>query len=52
LSPSGSLIGSFGAYGSGDGQFKQPWDVVVSSSGSVFVIDRSNARVQKFAYVP
>lgn len=53
----GFLSPSFGTYqftwasgssGTGNGQFNQPFDCAVDSSGNVFVTDRLNNRVQKF----
>jgi len=38
----------WGSYGTGDGQFRYPSGVAVDSSGSVYVADRSNNRIQKF----
>jgi hypothetical protein len=37
-----------GIEGSGPGQFARPNGVAVDSTGSVFVVDRANQRVQKF----
>jgi len=34
--------------GSGDGEFEQPFDVAVDSSGNVYVVDLDNTRIQKF----
>jgi len=31
------------------GQFAEPWGIAVDGSGNVFVSDRDNVRVQKFA---
>ncbi len=39
---------SFGANGSGDGQFKHPTDVAIDPQGNLWVTDKSNNRVQKF----
>jgi hypothetical protein len=38
----------FGSLGSGDGQFNQPRGVAVDASGSIYVVDSDNHRVQKF----
>jgi hypothetical protein len=41
--------GSFGAEGSGDGQFKEPTGVAVNdATGNVYVLDRGNDRVEEF----
>ena len=45
----GSYLGVWGSYGSGNGQFNDPADVAESPSGGrVYVTDRSNNRVQYF----
>ena len=44
-----TLVGQFGGVsGSGPGQFANPDDLAVDSSGNVYVPDGSNNRVQKF----
>jgi len=43
------FIDKWGSYGSGDGQFNAPRGVAVDGSGSVYVADSSNHRIQKFA---
>lgn len=37
-----------GSNGTGNGQFKAPFDMALDSSGNIFVADRDNNRVQKF----
>jgi DNA-binding beta-propeller fold protein YncE len=50
FSPDGSLVSSFGARGSGDGQLLRPAGVAVSADGSsVYVADHFNDRIQKFS---
>jgi sugar lactone lactonase YvrE len=39
---------TWGATGSGDGQFDMPQGIAVDSSGNVFVADSANNRIQKF----
>ncbi len=41
-------ITKWGSEGTGDGEFYQPHDVAVDSSGDVFVADSENHRIQKF----
>ncbi len=48
LDESGKVLLSFGSEGSGAGQFDNPVAIAVSSSGSVFVADRSSRKVQIF----
>ncbi len=43
---------SFEAYGSGDGEFHGPFGVAVDASGSVYVADSANYRIQVFGYPP
>ena len=31
-----------------NGQFQLPWSLTLDSSGDVYVVDRNNARIQKF----
>jgi len=52
LSPSLDPIVEWGRFGSSDGEFSNPWDVVVDQYGNVFVLDRGNSRVQKFGEAP
>jgi len=44
----GGSLGTWGRYGSGDGQFKDPQDVAVGPDDSVYVVDTGNNRIQKF----
>ena len=48
FSSSGSFIAAFGSEGSGAGQFSDPEGVAVGSSGSVFIADSHNNRVEEF----
>ena len=48
FSAAGEHTGSFGAPGSGPGEFRVPHSVSVSGDGRVFVADRENNRVQVF----
>uniref|UniRef100_A0AC35UD02 B box-type domain-containing protein n=1 Tax=Rhabditophanes sp. KR3021 TaxID=114890 RepID=A0AC35UD02_9BILA len=47
----GKLIRVFGRYGSGNGEFNQPWGVHVDEMGFIFVCDKGNHRVQIFDHV-
>jgi streptogramin lyase len=49
LDPSGTVVGTFGGLGVGDGQFFFPYDVAVNLSGEVFVADSRNNRIQKLS---
>jgi tripartite motif-containing protein 71 len=44
------MVNSFqaGARGQGDGQFNQTRGIAIDSSGSVYVVDSGNNRIQKF----
>ena len=48
LNPDLTLWSSFGHEGSGDGQFKNPYDVAFDSTGKVYVTDQNNHRIQVF----
>lgn len=45
---SGSLKTEFGSRGSGDGQFENPFDLAIGSSGHIHVADLSLDRIQEF----
>ena len=49
LDKHGKKIKSFGSRGSADGQFQYPTGVTVTPDNHILVVDRDNARVQKFA---
>jgi len=42
------MVLKWGSTGSGDGQFRMPYDVAVDPSGNVYVLDTGNIRIQKF----
>ena len=44
----GRLEHSFGAYGSGEGEFVRPHDIDASPDGGLLVVDSGNHRVQVF----
>jgi sugar lactone lactonase YvrE len=48
LSPTGSVLFSFGATGTEAGQFKGPVDLAIAPSGNIFVSDDLNNRIQEF----
>ena len=53
FSSSGTFIEVCGSAGSGDGQFSGTADVASNTAGTFFyVIDRDNARIQKFSTTP
>jgi tripartite motif-containing protein 71 len=39
---------NFGSFGAGDGQLKNPSDVLVDAQGNLLVLDKTNGRIQKF----
>ncbi len=51
--PSGAFVRMWGkpdgTYGTGPGEFSQPYDVALDGAGNLYVADMGNARVQKFA---
>ncbi len=46
--PAPSYQSSFGASGTGDGQLKAPADVAVAANGNIWVVDKTNNRIQQF----
>ena len=42
------LLFEIGSEGSGKGEFRLPWGVAADESGTVYVADRDNNRIQKF----
>jgi DNA-binding beta-propeller fold protein YncE len=48
LDATGKVIFSFGSEGSGEGQFDSPTDLVISSSGKIYVSDKGRGSVQVF----
>ncbi|HOZ53258.1 MAG TPA: hypothetical protein PK142_01110, partial [bacterium] len=45
---SGNYLSQFGLPGVGSGQFNNPTDITLDSSGNIFVVDTENNRMQKF----
>lgn len=48
LDVNGKIISSFGSAGDGDGQFVSPTDLLISSSGRIYVADKGSNSVQIF----
>ncbi|MEQ1606650.1 MAG: 6-bladed beta-propeller [Pyrinomonadaceae bacterium] len=48
LSPTGKLLSTIGAAGSGDGELKDPTGIVVDANGNIYVADGAQKRVVKF----
>ena len=49
FSKNGDLVGRFGGFGRGCGQFDKPWGVCIDRSGNILVSDEGNGRVQCFS---
>lgn len=45
----GQLLLSWGAPGSGEGEFDSPSDLAIGMEGNLFVVDAGNNRIQKFS---
>ena len=43
-----AYLSQFGSLGAGDGEFNNPLDITIDSSGNIYVVDFANNRVQKF----
>ena len=48
FSPEGSFLSTFGSVGSGNGQFSFPEGIAVGASGTIYVADTHNERVQEW----
>jgi DNA-binding beta-propeller fold protein YncE len=44
----GSLLRAWGTYGSGNGEFNQPYGIAFDAMGRIYVTDKGNHRVQVF----
>ena len=49
FTPAGAFIRQVGSYGSGDGQFQLPYDLVVDASNDLYVTDNQGSTVSKFS---
>jgi DNA-binding beta-propeller fold protein YncE len=49
FSPDGKLLFSWGEPGGGPGQFRVPHGIAVDDTGTVYVADRENSRIQLFS---
>ncbi len=48
FSPTGRLVGIWGRFGTGQGEFNHPSGIAVDREGYIYVVDRFNNRIQKF----
>jgi DNA-binding beta-propeller fold protein YncE len=48
FTPSGSFLGTWGVYGTGNGEFYMPLGIDVTAAGRVLVTDYGNHRIQYF----
>jgi tripartite motif-containing protein 71 len=48
-SATGTRLGYFGTFGSGNGQLNSPREVTVDGSGNIYVADAGNSRVEAFS---
>lgn len=49
FTPGGRFVRQFGSYGTGKGQFLQPFDLVVDGAGNVYVVDDITETLAKFS---
>lgn len=52
VSPEGQRLAIFGEKGTGEGQFDRPIDMAFDESGTLYVVDFGNDRIQAFRSVP
>lgn len=48
FSPSGTLLGTWGTYGIGPGQFAGASGIALDRQGNIYVADTDNNRIQEF----
>jgi len=44
----GAFVSKFGAGGTGNGQFVEPYGIAIDSGGNFWVVDHGNERVEAF----
>jgi NHL repeat. len=49
FSATGTFLGTWGSYGSGNGQFERPKGLAIAPDGTVYAADTNNARIQRFS---
>ncbi len=52
FSPEGAFLTTFGSPGSGEGQLSDPKGIALSSSGTIYVADTGNRRLQEWLAAP
>lgn len=48
MSTSGTVLATFGTYGSGDGQLNSPRGITIDPAGDIWIADAGNHRLQRF----
>ncbi len=50
FSPTGALLDQYGSYGSGAGQFWNPWGIAIDQrTGNVYITDQDNFRIEEIS---
>ena len=49
FSATGAPLGTFGSFGSGDGQFNNPFGIAIDPQGQLFIADTGNHRIQRLS---